>query len=79
MPDDTNPVMGPRYLGAGIEWGAKWSDGGHCPATPARSEEFARRHAHTFGTRPIRRDVGPWVYDDTGEPVTDDGEDTRRA
>jgi hypothetical protein len=54
------------------EWGAKWTDGGYCPSTPPRSEEFARKHAHNFGTRPIRRVVGPWVYADTGEHVFDD-------
>lgn len=53
----------------GVEWGAKWSDGGYCPASPPRSEDFARKHAHSFGTRPIRRSVGPWVYADTGEHV----------
>jgi hypothetical protein len=51
------------------EWGARWSDGGYCPAVPATSEEFARQHARMFGTRPIRREVGPWVYADTGEPA----------
>lgn len=51
------------------EWGAKWSDGGYCPANPARDEEFARRHARMHGTKPIRRHVGPWVYADTGEAV----------
>lgn len=51
------------------EWGAKWADGGYCPSTPATSEEYARKHARTFGTRPIRREVGPWVYADTGEHV----------
>ena len=54
---------------AAIEWGAKWSDGGYCPSNPPRSEEFARQHARNFGTRPIRRAVGPWLYDDTGEFV----------
>ncbi len=32
----------------GTEWGAKWSDGGYCPATPRRSEEFARKHRANF-------------------------------
>lgn len=58
----------------GTEWGAKWSDGGYCPATPRRSEEFARKHATNFGTRPIRREVGPWVYADTGEVVDFDAD-----
>lgn len=51
----------------GTEWGAKWSDGGYCPTN--RSEESARKHAATLGTRPIRREVGPWVYADTHEHV----------
>ncbi len=51
------------------EWGARWFDGGYCPSVPPRSEEFACQHAGMFGTRPIRRVVGPWVYADTGEPV----------
>lgn len=55
----------------GTEWGAKWTDGGYCPSVPPRSEEFARQHARNFGTRPICREVGPWVYADTGEPVFD--------
>jgi hypothetical protein len=50
----------------GVEWGAKWSDGGYCPA---ETENYARWHARTVGTRVIRRDVGAWVYDDTGELV----------
>jgi len=60
---------------AAIEWGAKWSDGGYCPSNPPRSEEFARQHARNFGTRPIRRAVGPWLYDDTGEFVFADERD----
>lgn len=55
----------------GIEWAAKWSDGGHCPSKPARSEDFAQQHARMFGTRPMRREVGPWLYADTGERVYD--------
>ena len=51
------------------EWGAKWSDGGYCPAEPPRDEEFARKHARNWGTKVIRRYVGPWVYADTGERV----------
>lgn len=63
----------------GTEWGAKWSDGGYCPASPRRSEEFARKHATNFGTRPIRREVGPWVYADTGEVVDFDSAEERNA
>lgn len=64
----------PDPLVDGTEWGAKWSDGGYCPASPRRSEEFARKHATNFGTRPIRREVGPWVYADTGEAVDFDAQ-----
>jgi hypothetical protein len=67
-------------LESATEWGAKWSDGGYCPASgvnwaastasnPDRDEEFVREHARMWGTRPIRRHVGPWVYADTGEVV----------
>lgn len=62
----TSPGRAQRAVD-GAEWGARWTDGGYCPSTPARSEEFARKHARSFGTRPIRREVGPWVYADTGE------------
>jgi hypothetical protein len=60
------------------EWGAKWSDGGYCPAVPPRNEKFVRDHARDLGTRPIRREVGPWVFADTGEVVwpTVDAEST---
>ena len=44
-------------------------DGGYCPSTPRTSEEFARQHARMFGTRPIRREAGPWRYADTDELV----------
>jgi hypothetical protein len=57
-------------LESATEWGAKWSVGGYCPAKPARDEEWVRRHARMWGTKPIRRHVGPWVYADTGEAVT---------
>lgn len=68
-------------LESATEWGAKWSDGGYCPASGVnwatstaataldRDEEFARQHARRWGTKPIRRHVGPWVYADTGEVV----------
>lgn len=68
-------------LESATEWGAKWSDGGYCPATgvnwatgtaesaPDRDEEFVRRHARSWGTKVIRRQVGPWVYADTGDEV----------
>ena len=59
------------------EWGAEWSDGGYCPASQVRwaagardDEGFVREHARMWGTRPIRRQVGPWVYADTGEAVS---------
>jgi len=68
--DELRALAGaPTADAAATEWGAKWSDGGYCPSSPPRSEEFARQHARNFGTRPIRRSVGPWLYDDTGEFV----------
>jgi hypothetical protein len=59
-------------LAHATEWGARWSDGGYCPASPPRNEEFARKHAGNWGTTVIRRSVGPWVVAATGEPAFPD-------
>lgn len=56
-----------------MEWGAEWADGGYCPAVPRRNEVFARAHAGRYGTRVIRRYVGPWMLDESGEPTNLDG------
>jgi hypothetical protein len=56
-------------LEARTEWGAEWADGGYCPAVPRLNEVFARAHARKYGTRVIRRYVGPWMLDESGEPT----------
>lgn len=40
-----------------VEWACRWVEG---ELTPARDEEWARKHAQNWGTTPVCRAVGPW-------------------